>query len=174
MLERHWKTLGGERVADMSTLLRQELRNGGKDIHVGTDSQQSGKGTEYVTVLVVLTPGKGGRVFWTRERVARVRQLRERLYREVWMSTELAMELNATPDIDSFGSLMDGNDLTIHVDANPDKRFRSSDYVQELAGMVVGQGFKVLLKPDSWAATHAADHVVKNKVIGENLASRAA
>ena len=166
MLERQWKTLGGEKIADMSSFLREELRNGGKLVHVGTDSQQNVRVTEYVTVLVVLTPGKGGRVFYAKERVPRIRALRERLYKEVWMSTELAMELNATPDIGGIGAMMDGNELTIHVDANPDPKFKSSSYVHELAGMVVGQGFNVLLKPDSWAATHAADHVVKHKVIG--------
>ena len=34
-------------------------------------------------------------------------------------------------------------------------------YVQELVGLVVGQGFKALIKPESWAASHAADHVVR-------------
>jgi predicted RNase H-related nuclease YkuK (DUF458 family) len=28
-------------------------------------------------------------------------------------------------------------------------------------GLVVGQGFKALIKPESWAASHAADHVVR-------------
>ena len=39
---------------------------------------------------------------------------------------------------------------------------KSSAYVQELVGLVVGQGFKALIKPESWAATHAADHVVRS------------
>jgi hypothetical protein len=38
---------------------------------------------------------------------------------------------------------------------------KSSAYVQELEGLVVGQGFKALIKPESWAASHAADHVVR-------------
>jgi predicted RNase H-related nuclease YkuK (DUF458 family) len=38
---------------------------------------------------------------------------------------------------------------------------KSSAYVQELVGLVVGQGFKALIKPQSWAASHAADHVVR-------------
>jgi predicted RNase H-related nuclease YkuK (DUF458 family) len=43
-------------------------------------------------------------------------------------------------------------------------RFKSSAYVQELVGLVVGQGFKALIKPESWAASHAADHVVRAKL----------
>jgi hypothetical protein len=37
----------------------------------------------------------------------------------------------------------------------------SSKYVQELVGLVVGQGFAVRIKPDAWCAAHAADHVVR-------------
>lgn len=166
MLERRWRTLGGETVDDMPAALLTELSQGGREVHIGTDSQQNGnRGTEYVTVLVVLTPGKGGRVFYCRERVPRIRSLRERLHREVWMSTELGMELTQTTDIGGF-ALIDGNELTIHIDANPNPRFKSSEYVQELAGLVVGQGFRVMLKPDSWTATHVADHVVKHEVMG--------
>jgi predicted RNase H-related nuclease YkuK (DUF458 family) len=47
------------------------------------------------------------------------------------------------------------------MDANEDLRHRSSNYVQALAGMVVGYGFRVRLKPDSWCATHVADRLVK-------------
>jgi predicted RNase H-related nuclease YkuK (DUF458 family) len=51
--------------------------------------------------------------------------------------------------------------LTVHIDANPVVAHKSSLYVQELVGLVVGQGFKALIKPESWAASHAADHVVR-------------
>ena len=59
-------------------------------------------------------------------------------------------------------------DLTVHIDANPVVAHKSSAYVQELVGLVVGQGFKALIKPESWAASHAADHVVRaqGKLVG--------
>jgi hypothetical protein len=117
-----------------------------------------GKFTEFVTVLVVLEEGHGGRAFYVNERVPRIRSLRERLMKEVWMSIQTGLELN------SYIPAKSG--LTIHVDANPDTRFKSSAYVQELVGMVVGQGFNAVMKPDAWAASHCADHVVKAKVIG--------
>lgn len=52
-------------------------------------------------------------------------------------------------------------ELTVHIDANPVVKHKSSAYVQELVGLVMAQGFKALIKPDSWAATHAADHIVR-------------
>lgn len=163
MLERKWKSLSGEEV-DLRSAVVEEIRSATVpvEVHIGSDSQQFGKDTQYVTVLVVQRQGKGGRVFYTMERIPRVRSLRERLYREVWCTTELAMELTSSPDLGGTETIM-GAPVTLHIDANPDPRFKSSEYVQELAGLCVGQGFRTLLKPDSWASSHAADHAVKHK-----------
>lgn len=152
-----WRTLSGEKIPDIQEYVRTGVKaNGGsKIIHIGTDSLQTGRFTQFVTVLVMLTVkhdgrGGGGRVAYSREVVPRIQSLRDRLSKEVWRSMELAM-------------LLSEYDLTIHIDANPSPRYKSSKYLQELVGMVVGQGFKALWKPDSWAATHAADHVVRIK-----------
>jgi predicted RNase H-related nuclease YkuK (DUF458 family) len=59
-----------------------------------------------------------------------------------------------------FSPIVPG-ELAVHIDANPVLKHKSSAYVQELVGLVVGQGFKALIKPHSWAASHAADHVVR-------------
>jgi len=55
-------------------------------------------------------------------------------------------------------------DLTVHIDANPVVTHKSSAHVQELVGLVVGQGFKAAIKPEAWAATHCADRVVRGLV----------
>lgn len=164
MLEKKWKSLSGEQIEDLVSTVKSTILEAGApvEVHIGSDSQQFGKDTQYVTVLVITRKGKGGRVFFTRERIPRVRTLRERLYREVWCTTELAMELTSTPDLGGTEEIL-GAPVTLHIDANPDPRFKSSEYVQELAGMCVGQGFRTLLKPDSWASSHAADHAVKHK-----------
>lgn len=158
MLEKTWKTIEGVSVPNVLDAIRDTLSRGDREIHIGSDSQQAGKFTEYVTVIVLLEKGKGGRAFYVRERVPRVKSLRERLLREVWMSVNVGLELNA--------HMAETAGLTVHVDANPNLKFRSSDHVRELTAMVVSQGFKTLLKPDSWAASHLADHVVKHKVMG--------
>lgn len=158
MLEKTWKMMEGQRVPDLLASLKELVSVRDRIVHIGTDSQNAGRFTEFVTVVVVLDPGKGGRAFYCRERVSRIKSLRERLMKEVWMSVELGMELNPV--------IPETSDLTIHIDANPDVRFKSSNYVQEMVGLVVGQGFKSLVKPDAWCASHTADHVVKHKVLG--------
>jgi predicted RNase H-related nuclease YkuK (DUF458 family) len=145
-----WKTLGEIKIPDILQFIAEASRNG-QAVHIGTDSLQTGRFTQFVTVVVILTPSKGGRVAYRRDVVPRITSLRERLLREVWRSVELG--LRCSP-------LVKG-DLTVHIDANPVVAHKSSAYVQELVGLVVGQGFKALIKPRSWAATHCADHIVR-------------
>ena len=145
-----WKTLGETKIPDILRFVADASRDG-QAVHVGTDSLQTGRFTQFVTVVVVLTPRKGGRVAYRREVVPRIASLRERLLTEVWKSVDLGLQ---------FSPIVKG-ELTVHIDANPVVAHKSSAYVQELVGLVVGQGFKALIKPHSWAASHAADHVVR-------------
>ena len=147
-----WKTLGEVKIPDILQFVAEASRDG-QAVHIGTDSLQSGRFTQFVTVVVVLTPRKGGRVAYRREIAPRITSLRERLLKEVWKSVDLGLQ---------FTSIVPG-DLTVHIDANPVVAHTSSAYVQELVGLVVGQGFKALIKPESWAASHAADHVVRTQ-----------
>lgn len=158
MLTRQWRTMEGRKPVENIQAMLQEQFRGLKTVYIGTDSQQDGMKTQFVTVIVIHTPGKGGRAFYTKESVPRIKSLRERLLKEVWMSVELALEISPM--------LTEESELQVHVDANPNTSFKSSQYVKELAAMVVSQGFQVMLKPEAWAAMHVADHVVKYKVIG--------
>lgn len=143
-----WRTLSGPYIDDIVQWVTDSTKDE-QVVHVGTDSLQTGRYTQFVTVVVILNPPKGGRVAYTREVVPRMTSLRQRLTKEVWMSVELGMQFPMLP--------------VVHIDANPDEKFMSQKYLQELVGMVVGQGFKALYKPEAWAATHAADHVVRHK-----------
>ncbi len=170
MIEKKWKTLAGQEI-DLKGTIESELvlaaqSNSRTEIHIGSDSQQFGTETEYVTVVVMHRTdasgaGKGGRVFFSRERVERIRELRLRLWKEVWRSTELAMELTAPPEVGTH--LHPINITAVHIDANVDPRHKSSKHVEELVGLVMGQGFNAIAKPEAWAASHAADHAVKHK-----------
>jgi hypothetical protein len=148
-----WRTLKDERIDDLSTFVRVAAEGGERTVHIGTDSLQRGRATQFVTVLAILTPGKGGRAAYRREVRPRIESLRERLLREVWLSVSLGLELTRV--------VPPGIEMQIHIDANPVPKHRSSRYVQELVGMVVSQGFRAVIKPESWAATHTADRVVR-------------
>lgn len=146
-----WRTLTGVKVPDVIKFILAATK-GGQEVHIGTDSLQTGRFTQFCTVVVTHTPGKGGRVAYAREVVPRIASLRERLSREVWSSVTLALEL--APKL--------GDRITVHIDANTNPRYRSAEFAQDLVGMVMGQGFKYAIKPHAWAASHAADHIVRH------------
>ncbi len=148
-----WRTLKDDKIDDLVAFVRTASAGGERQVHIGTDSLQRGRLTQFVTVLAILTPGKGGRAAYRREVRPRIESLRERLLREVWLSVSLGLELSRVVPA--------AIEMQIHIDANPVPKHRSSRYVQELVGMVVSQGFRAVIKPESWAATHTADRVVR-------------
>ncbi|MEZ4290806.1 MAG: ribonuclease H-like YkuK family protein [Myxococcota bacterium] len=100
---------------------------------------------------------QGGRVFYTR-RFDRKEISSSRSSTETWLSLDLAIRMH-----EAFDLSPERQQIWVHVDANPDERYDSSDYVKQLAGMVAGSGFPVLVKPNAWCASHVADFAVKNK-----------
>jgi len=148
-----WRTINDVRIEDIKKFVAVLTRESDRRVEIGTDSLQRGRSSEFVTVVAVLNPGKGGRAAYRREVRPRITSLRERLLREVWLSVSLGLELNEVVPATS--------EMRIHIDANPVVKHRSSRYVQELVGMVASQGFRAVIKPESWAASHAADRVVR-------------
>jgi predicted RNase H-related nuclease YkuK (DUF458 family) len=147
--------MSGQRVDNYLDEVVRATADGQRVIHVGCDSQQKELETEFTEVVILLIPGKGGRVLYRSEKVDRINSLRERLLNEVMRSVNIGFELNAV--------LSEDVEMVIHVDANPNLKYKSSKVLPELVGYVMGQGFTCLTKPDSWAAMHVADHIVKHK-----------
>ncbi len=151
-MKTRWLTLKDEPVEDLASWVAEACRSG-QTVHIGTDSLQTGRFTQFVTVVVVHTPGKGGRAAYCREVVPRIQELPRRLLRETWLSVEVGMLL---------APVVKG-ELEVHIDASPpEQKFESARYAQQLVGMVMSQGFRAVIKPNSWAASHAADHIVRH------------
>jgi predicted RNase H-related nuclease YkuK (DUF458 family) len=148
-----WKTLREEPVPNLTQFVRENTREG-QDVHIGCDSLQTGLKTAFCVVVCIINKGKGGRVIYSRESVPRINSLRQRLLMEVQRSVAVGLQLSPVVK----------GQLTIAVDANPDVRFKSSEYVQGLVGYVLAHDFKVLVKPDSYASTTCADHAVRGKM----------
>ena len=63
-------------------------------VHIGTDAKHRGFNTDFVTVVAVLDPGHGGRVFYRRTRIERTKSLAQKLFYEAELSLEVARDLN--------------------------------------------------------------------------------
>lgn len=157
ILSLDWKSVSDESI-DLVDAIDSYGDNKDFIIHIGTDAQKSKgkKKANFVICVCIHAAGRGGRVFYVRFKNIPVANLWEKLYNETMLSLSVAQELTQANE-----EYRDR--ILVHVDANPDTRYASSDHVKALAGMTVGYGFKHVLKPDSWAASHAADHLVRSK-----------
>jgi predicted RNase H-related nuclease YkuK (DUF458 family) len=120
-------------------------------IVVGTDSQTYYGEAEYVTAIVIHRVGKGGRYFWRRVVERKPKTLRDRIWREAWLSYETAQAL-----IEAFKNRgISDCRLEIHVDIGRGGRTR--ELVEEVVGAIRGSGFFVRTKPEAYAASVVAD-----------------
>jgi len=156
LLSLTWKTVNRDTV-DVVSALEPYLESETLNIHVGTDGQKAGGAlTDFVTCVCVYDLGKGGRVFYHKFKNINAPDLWSKLSTETILSLQVAVELSEhLPNIKER--------IVVHVDANPNIKHKSSDHVKTLAGMCMGYGFNYVLKPNAWASSHCADHVVKNK-----------
>lgn len=124
----------------------------GYELIIGTDSfLHNGHLAEFVTALVVHRKNRGGIYFWSKRSQEHMHTLRQRIFEEALSSLRLAEQLIAqlkARDITEF-------DLSIHVDIGPNGATRQM--LHEITGMIVGNGFAVKTKPDSYGASSVAD-----------------
>lgn len=142
-------------VAEISEFINSEPESF-YTVVIGSDSQAkkiNGKAEiDFVTAIVVHRQGRGGRYFYRKEKRFLKPILREKIYTETLMSLSTAQEIvpllreAITPT---------KYDLEIHIDVGPLGPTR--EMIQEVVGMVNGNGFIAKTKPDSWGASHVAD-----------------
>ncbi len=121
------------------------------ELLVGTDSSVNSSHVDYVSAIVVHKVGKGGRYYWARKREKKTFSLRQRIWREAWLSFELAQRL--LKGLANF-SLLTFN-LEIHVDIG--ENGPTKELIDEVVGMIIGSGFAVRIKPEAYAASSVAD-----------------
>lgn len=119
-----------------------------ENFYIGTDSRVFGSHITYTSVIVAYKRGKGGSIAVHRAKVQSKDGIRRRLLIEAMRSVECAWFLE--PRIPKTSGIV------VHLDVNSNLKFESSNYLNELVGLVVSQGFNVQVKPDAWAATQAA------------------
>lgn len=125
-------------------------------IYIGCDSRcmPKKKKAEFSTVIVLHKDSKHGcSVFHNKVTIPDYGQLRVRLLTEV----QLALEA-----FEAIEDVVGNRKLEIHLDVNPDPRHASNVVTREALGWVQSLGIQARIKPDSFAASTAADHFVRN------------
>jgi hypothetical protein len=146
--------IGGMSFRQVVMTLVEEMEQAPRaryEILIGTDSSCSSIRVDFVSAIVLHRIGKGGRYFWTRQRGPNPHSIRQRIWREAWLSFELAQRL--IKQLSAF-SLLQYN-LEIHVDIS--ENGRTKEMIDEVVGMIIGSGFAVKIKPQAYAASSVAD-----------------
>lgn len=128
-------------------------------VYIGTDSirfKRDGKWfARYATVVVVHKDSMHGcRIFYHADTLQDYGDLKSRLLNEVNFAVQAAVEI---------AEVLGERHLEVHLDLNNDPKHKSHCAVKEAVGWVMGMGFEPVIKPDGWAATHAADHCARSK-----------
>lgn len=135
----------------------QQSENSHYRLVIGTDSQvrklNGVAECDYVTAIVIHRSGSGARYFWKKEKIKTPPILRERIYKETFLSLEIAQSL--VPEIRESVNGSGKYELEIHIDVGALGPTR--DMIKEVVGMVTGSGFVARTKPDSWGASSVAD-----------------
>ena len=121
------------------------------ELLIGTDSSTSTNHLDLVSAIVLHKIGRGGRYFWTRTRERRTQSLRHQIWREAWLSFELAQHVMSRLESES---LLQFN-LEIHVDIG--ENGPTKELIDEVVGMIIGNGLAVRIKPHAYAASAVAD-----------------
>ena len=134
-------------------------------IYLGCDSERFRMNgvwyADYILAIVVHIDGKHGcKLFGevVRERDYDQRKDRPstRLMTEVYKVSELYLKLD---------EVLDGRDVEVHLDINPDEDYGSSCVLNQAIGYIKGTCNVVpLVKPDAFAASYAADRLKGLKV----------
>ena len=128
-------------------------------VYIGCDSIRFRKNKQwyakYSTVIIVHMDSKRGcKLFHDSTDMPDYGNLKQRLLTEVQYAVAAATEI-----VEVLGD----RHMEIHLDINPNPKHKSSVAVKEALGWVKGSlGLDAKIKPHSFAATHAADHVVRN------------
>lgn len=129
-------------------------------IYVGADStclkNKRGEWVARYSVAIILHKDSkhGCKIFQQKFEERDYGNLRQRLIAEAGYAIQAAMEI-----ADVIGE----RKFEIHLDINPDPSYKSNSAVKEALGYVKGMtGVDAKVKPLAFAATKAADHVVRN------------
>lgn len=140
-------------VCDLLVFMRTDPGSKYKLI-IGTDSQLREE-VCYVTAIIILRAGKGGRFYYAKEYERAGLSLKERIFYETSRSLQVAAEV--TEELAERG--IDGLDVEIHLDIG--ELGKTKEIIREAVGMVTGSGFGAKIKPDSYGAFKVADKYTK-------------
>ncbi len=172
-----FKKYDGEFIEDVVPYIKEHIEQG-DDVRVivGCDSQQRRSYTLYALTIMLYDEikHKGAHIIYMKIRTKKERDIFTRLMNESLYSLDLANWLDSHLDgiyekpkfeKNEYDNSYPTRKIEIHIDVNPeygiDKRNKSHVVYSSVMGMLCGSGFCVKSKPCSYAASSAADSLLR-------------
>lgn len=124
---------------------------------IGSDSHLRGSNglakLRLVTAIIIHRVGAGGRYFWQTKLLPETKTLRDKIYAETMESLTIAQDF-----LPKLNKRLNGHNhyqLEIHIDVG--RVGETREMIKEVVGIVTGNGYKAITKPDSYGASKVAD-----------------
>lgn len=137
-------------------------------IYVGTDSQNFRHSTRFATCICYHKQdsneqGKGAHVIFCPIKSRKIRDIKERLMKEVEYTMEVVYVLRNMLN-QHIETIELSNAVPIEfidLDINPNENHKSNLVYNEAVGWAKGMGLQVRTKPNAYSASYAADKIAK-------------
>ncbi|MCH1401483.1 MAG: ribonuclease H-like YkuK family protein [Schleiferiaceae bacterium] len=147
-----YRKLDGTTIENAAAYVLSYLRaHPAATLSVGSDSQNIGGQTIYVTVIAFRHHGKGVHYIYHKRREPLINDMITRLFKEAQDSIETA-EFLRTQEVNI--------PITIDVDYNEDEQFASHKLIPMVKGWILGLGYTMNTKQNIQIASIAADHLL--------------
>ncbi len=176
-----FKKFNSHYIDDMGVYAREYVTTHPEvEIYVGTDSEAYKRLVSYATVVLFYHPGKGAHFIYRTDLITRpepkrgikvgdvltfdaIRDLSPKLWGEVERSFEVAEYLETALD-GVYNRRVVGEKLVdVDLDFNPSKKWLSNMVFDAGVGYFQGMGYRVRTKPCAYAASTAADLMVRRQ-----------
>lgn len=152
----NWKYGNGKPIKDFEKSIQQLVLNLNEKakIIIGTDSQLVGSRISFVTAIVFWNVGFGGNFIYLKEHRKRDTKnsiIENRLFQQTIISVEIAKQIDEL--LNKYGFKIQ----QIHLDLNPNKKYRSNRILSSCVGYVKWNGYTPVVKPNSFVASDVAD-----------------
>ena len=146
-----FKDVHGKIIDPLNHTLKVLKNSPYSQIHIGSDSQNVGKKTIYVTAIAYRFGSRGVHYIISKKSEMIIDVIWKRLWKEAEMSIEVAEWLSNQINVK----------IEIDMDYNSDEKFISNKLISAAKGWANSLGYKVNVKPNNQIATKAADHHCK-------------
>ncbi|MBR99087.1 MAG: hypothetical protein CMC57_03855 [Flavobacteriaceae bacterium] len=146
-----FKDVHGKIIDPLNHTLKVLKNSPFSQIHIGSDSQNVGKKTIYVTAIAYRFGSRGVHYIISKKSEMIIDDIWKRLWKEAEMSIEVAEWLSNQINVK----------IEIDMDYNSDEKFISNKLISAAKGWANSLGYKVNVKPNNQIATKAADHHCK-------------